>query len=212
MAKVDGRALRWVGHREQRRAELVQAALEVIEDVGPTATVDQITARLGLTRQALYRQFDDRADLDRAIAERAATRLVDELVPQLALTDDVEASIRRALHGYLDHVEAHLPLYRFVRAHDNDTGTATEGSAVRRVKDTLASRVAGIARDHLVATGAAPVEVAEPLATGLVGMADAVIGRWLDDPRGASRDEVVAGLAVMLRGAVEAVLARAYSD
>jgi AcrR family transcriptional regulator len=211
---VDGRTARWAGHREQRRLEFVDAAVAVIELHGPGATVDTIARHLGLTRQALYRQFDDRADLDRAIAERAATLLVEDLMPHLALASgpgsdldgDIDASIRAALVAYLVWVESHRQLYRFVRAHDAELDTPTTGSAVRRVKDTVATRVADIARDHLVATGTAPVALATSLATGLIGMVDAVVGRWVDDPGGLERDDVVEHLVVMLSGAIRALL------
>lgn len=195
---TDGRTTRWAGHREQRRAAFVAAALAVIEREGPGATVDQISAGLDVTRQALYRQFDDRADLDRAIALEAADQLVVAVLPALDLTGDIPSSIRSALLAYLDYVQAHLPLYRFVRAHEAD--------AVSRVKDTLASRVAALARDYLVETGAAPASLADSFATGVVGMADAVIGRWLDEPDGLSHDEVIEHLVLMINGTISSVV------
>src|SRR4051794_33165012 len=73
--RPDGRATRWAGHRERRRIEFVDAALRVIEQEGPDAPVSSITAELGVGRPALYRQFEDRADLDRAVADRAADLL-----------------------------------------------------------------------------------------------------------------------------------------
>ena len=196
---ADGRTTRWAGHREQRRAAFVAGALKVIERDGPAVTVDQIAAQLDVTRQALYRQFDDRADLDRAIALEAADQLVIAVLPSLDLTGNIPSSIRSALLAYLDYVQAHLSLYRFVRSHEAD--------AVARVKDTLGSRVASIARDYLVATGAAPASLADTFATGVVGMADAVIGRWLDEPGGLSHDEVVEHLVVMINGTISSVVA-----
>ena len=201
---VDGRAARWAGHREQRRAEIVEAALAVIEQVGPGATVEQIAAPLGVTRQVVYRQFADRADLDRAIAARAAERLVEDLLPHLALAGgDVAGAVRGALDAYVDHVQAHLPLYRFVRAHDSEL--TTEDSSVRRVKETVVSRVAGIARDHIVSSGLAGVERASAFATGCVGMCDAVVSAWVEDPSGSSREELVDTLTAMVVGVIAAL-------
>ena len=196
---TDGRALRWAGHRDQRRAAFVAAALEVIERVGPGATVDQIAGELDVTRQALYRQFDDRADLDAAIAVAAADQLVGVVAPQLDLTGDIEASVRSGLVGYVDYVQQHLSLYRFLRAHE-------ASGAVERARDSLRSRVAGLARDHLVATGAADPAVAEVFATGTVGMVDAVVGRWLDEPAGMTQEAVVEHLAQMVLGVVATVV------
>ncbi len=195
---TDGRTTRWAGHREQRRAAFVAAAIAVIEREGPAATVDRISAEQGVTRQALYRQFDDRADLDRAIALEAADRLTVVLLPALDLSGDIPASIRSALVAYLDYVQAHLFLYRFVRSHEAD--------AVARVKDTVGSRVADLARDYLVESGAAPAALAESFATGVVGMADAVIGRWLDAPGSVSRDKVIEHLVLMIGGTISSVV------
>ena len=196
---VDGRTARWEGHRERRRSEFVEAAVRVIEREGPGTSVDRISAELGVGRQALYRQFADRADVDRAVADRAADLLVAHLVPALQPGDDRDAVIAGAMTAYVDFVQTHLHLYRFVRAHDSGT--------VSRVKDTVSVRVAALARDLLVATADAPVDAADTLATAVIGLTDAVIGRWLDEPGDIDRDEVVRRLGVMVRGAGEALLA-----
>lgn len=192
---TDGRALRWAGHREQRRAAFVAAALDVLDRVGPGATVDQIAAELDVTRQALYRQFDDRADLDAAIAVAAADELVAAVVPHLDLSGDIPTSVRSGLVAYVDYVQEHLNVYRFVRAHE-------ASGAVERARSSLRSKVAAVARDYLVGAGAADPVLADVFATGVVGMADAVIGRWLDEPGTLSRDEVVDHLVRMVMGVI----------
>ena len=195
---ADGRTSRWEGHREQRRADFVESALLVIAREGPVATVDQIAAEQGVTRQALYRQFDDRADLDRAIALRAADLLLEALLPQLELTGEVGGAIRSATDAYLDFVLANLALYRFVRSH--------EASAVEGVKGTVSSRVAAIATDYVLTAGVTAAAAAGPFATGVVGLADAVISGWLDEPGELSRHDLVEQIVVMVGGVVQAVL------
>lgn len=204
MPGTDGRTARWAGHREQRREAFVEAALVVIDRVGPSATVDQIGAELGLTRQAVYRQFADRRDLDHAIAERAAALLFEELLPHFdagsELLGDIDGSIARLTHVYLDFVERHLSLYRFVRAHELELAA---DSAVRTVKDTVAGRVAALA-GQVLSTLELPAGMAETFAIGMIGMTDAVVSRWLEEPRGLSRDELVDQLTRILGGAVRA--------
>ena len=204
--RIDGRTARWAGHRAQRRTAIVDAAIAVIEREGPGATVEQFGAELGVTRQVLYRHFSDRADLDGAIAERAASRLVEDLLPHLDLGGDIPTSIRAALGAYLDYIEEHLSLYRFVRAHDSgvEAGTA-DASAVRQVKDTVAGRVAAIARGLIGDDVERPGEL---LAVGVVGMADAVISHWLDSPGDCPREQLLDRLTLMLAGAVSAVQAQ----
>ena len=197
--RPDGRTTRWAGHREQRRRAFVDAALVVIDRIGPAATVDQIAAEIGVTRQTVYRQFADRRDLDHAISDRAAELLVADVLPHLdggLGSGGLEPTIRRVLYAYLDHVQGNLPLYRFVRAHEAEVAA---DSAVRRVKETVAGSIAALARQVLVDLDL-PERMAATFATGIIGMADAVIGGWLDAPEGLSRDELVDQLTLMLTG------------
>jgi AcrR family transcriptional regulator len=200
--RPDGRATRWAGHRARRRAEFVDAALVVIEREGPGARVSSITEELGVGRPALYRQFEDRADLDRAVADRAADLLVAALAPRLRVDSDVDSAITGALDAYLDWLLTHPHLYEFVRARAPGPG----GTPMNRVKNTVAGRTAAIARDYLIASGSAEPAVADTLATGLVGLADAAIDRWRRNPGSLDRNAVTRTVAAMVRGAAEAVL------
>jgi hypothetical protein len=74
---------------------------------------------------------------------------------------------------------------------------------VRQVKDTVAGRVAGIARGLIGGEGMA--RPGELLAVGVVGMADAVISHWLDSPGDCPRHQLLDRLTLMLAGAVQAV-------
>lgn len=200
---VDGRTSRWAGHRDRRRAQFVEAAVRTIERVGPSATVDQIAAEAGVSRQVLYRLFDDRDDLDRAIANYAATLLVEQLTPQLDVEAGIQAGVRHAITVYLDFIDAHLALYRFVRTRESD---AVPGAAVRRVKDTISDTIAVLARSVMERSDRGDAALADTTAIALVGMADAVIAAWLDDPRGLTRDELVQHLVALAVGLVDAAV------
>jgi AcrR family transcriptional regulator len=202
--RPDGRATRWAGHRARRRAEFVDAALVVIEREGPHARVNAITAQLGVGRPALYRQFADRADLDRAVAERAADLLVEALAPRLQVESDVDSAITGAIDAYVDWLLAHPHLYEFVRSL-RDEGV-DDDSPINRVKNTVVGRTAAIIGYYLLATGSAEPSIADTLATGLVGLADAAIDRWRRSPGSIPRAEVTRTVAAMVRGAAEAVM------
>ena len=94
-----------------------------------------------------------------------------------------------------------------MRAHEAELAA---GSAVRQVKDTVAGRVAALAQDVLSGLDL-PADTAETFAVGMIGLVDAAVGRWLDDPRGVSPDRLVAQLALMVGGAVRAVTGAATS-
>lgn len=202
--RQDGRATRWAGHRDRRRAEFVEAAVRVIEREGPHARVGSITTELGVGRPALYRQFADRADLDRAVADHAADLLVEALAPRLQVDRDVDSAIAGAIDAYIDWLLAHPHLYEFVRS-SRDAGPSDD-SPINRVKSTVVGRTAAIIRDYLLATGSAEPSIADTLATGLVGMADAAIDRWRRSPGSMPRADVSRTVAAMVRGAAEAVM------
>ncbi len=67
---------RRVEEKEQRRAEIVDAAEAVYADVGwDAATIDQVARRARLSRALVYVYFKDKQDLHFAIAERALVDL-----------------------------------------------------------------------------------------------------------------------------------------
>jgi AcrR family transcriptional regulator len=109
-----GRAGRWAGHREQRRAELVESAIEAIQERGAGVSVASIAAAAGVTKPVLYRHFTDRADLQRAVSERAAKMLLDRLLPELASRRDPIERIRAIVDAFLAAVEDEPELWRFV--------------------------------------------------------------------------------------------------
>lgn len=157
------------------------------------AGVDRISAELGVGRQALHRQFEDRADLNRAVADPAADRLVDALGPHLFCGADLDEVVRRAVDAHVSQDEEHLNLYRFIRAYDAEV--------VSRVEDSVGGRIAVSARDLPDGLGPEAARAGNTLADGVVGLVDAVVGRWADEPSDLARADLVRRLVVMFRGA-----------
>jgi AcrR family transcriptional regulator len=202
----DGRAVRWQGHRDRRRAEIVERAVEVIDREGAAAPVESIARACGVTRQVLYRQFDGRLDLDTAVADRVVSLLLDQVIVRMTADDGIEAGIRGSLDAYLDFVLEHRALYDFVRALPSAPGS---GSPVDRITDVVVTVVAEIAAELLGPEARRSLPLRDVYATGLVGLADAVVSRWLADPGARSRDELVESLVEVLQLCIEPVLGAA---
>ncbi len=203
-AETDGRSARWAGHRDRRRAAFIDAAVGVIDEVGPAASVEQIAAAAGVTRQVLYRQFEGRTDLDEAIVEHAATLVYERVMADLGDDDEITEVLRRVLDGYLDFIDENRSLYWFTRAHESERA---ESQAVDQVKDRLAQVAIAMAQEMLDERGlVAPVPLDTVFAVGLIGLVDASVSRWLTQPGGTSRVQLVDGLVLMLSGAIEAVI------
>lgn len=199
----DGRASRWVGHRERRREEITQTAIEVLDREGPDAPVESIARACGVTRQVLYRQFENRHDLDVAIADRVVSMLLEHVIARMTADHGIEAGLRGTLDAYLDFVLEHRPLYDFVRALPSAPGS---GSPVDRITDVVVTVVASIAGELLGPDAPDRLPLRDVYATGLVGLADAVVSRWLADPGTRTREDLVDALVDVLQLCIEPVL------
>jgi len=69
-----------ISSRETRRREILEAAFEVLLELGPNkATLDDIAKRAGLAKTSLYYYFDDKKEIVREIISHEIERLVSEM-------------------------------------------------------------------------------------------------------------------------------------
>ena len=81
--------------RERTRQALVEAALAVVEEKGfVAASLDEIAARAGMTKGAIYSNFAGKADLMATALERTALRLEPDYVPGAPLATQLRAAAR----------------------------------------------------------------------------------------------------------------------
>ncbi|MFE0026927.1 TetR/AcrR family transcriptional regulator [Amycolatopsis sp. NPDC059021] len=196
--KVDGRAARWAGQQERRRAEFVEAALEAIAEHGPGVSTEQIAERAGVARTRLYRHFADASDLQRAIAQRAAELVTAELAPlwrpQGSPREMIAAAIGTHLRWLTEHAQLHRYLLRTVRS-SGETG------ALPDIRSAIALHLSKLFAGYLAAFGldTAP---ADTVAFGLVGYVESATTRWLDHPGELTKAE----LSEQLSGTIWAML------
>lgn len=82
--------------RAERREQILAAATRAFARAGFTATsLDDIAAEAGITRVILYRHFESKADMYRAVLDRACTRLA-ETVGTGDYGEDAIATLVRA--------------------------------------------------------------------------------------------------------------------
>lgn len=196
----DGRSRRWDAHRAQRRAELVGAAIDAIERHGPDVRTGQIADVAGLPRPKLYRHFDGKADLQRAVVERAGELLLAELAPIWQPRGRPAEMISAAVGAHLRWLHDHPNLYRYVLRCSRERRPGSTDTAAD-IRATIAGHVVVLLTSPATPVTVAPA-VAAPLAAGLVGLVDAAADQWLDDPGGLSRAE----LTEQLTGWICAVL------
>lgn len=200
-AAVDGRRARWARHREDRREELVDAAIEAIRRLGADVGMDALAASAGISKPVLYRYFDDRSRLRLAIGQRLTAGLIEALGPAVAQVRGDRAAVAVAVDAYLRLIEAEPELYKFVA---NRPGPRGEGDVVADTADTISSTLASVIGDRLRELGL-DTGPALPWAHGLVGCLRAVGDWWLRQQKPMSRDALTQYVTTLLWSGVEGV-------
>lgn len=175
--EVDGRSTRWDGHKAQRRAQILQAAIDTIDESGSDIGVQQIAERAGVPRSVVYRHFKDRGDLDEAIRARIIDKLMANLTPALTPSGDIAHAIDQAVDTYLAWIVGSPRLHQFL-----GTGSASRRTTGSRVvtdtKTAIGVQLTGLFGVMLRKLGHSAV-LAEPMAFGVIGLVDASVNRWL---------------------------------
>ncbi len=191
----DGRDERWAAHREGRRAQILDAAIAVIERTpeGEEIHVRQIAQEAGLGRAVLYRHFADKADLDREVQRRIIEMLMDTLVPEFALSGTIDQTIKRIVSAYVSWADEHPALHRIGAAESQD---ADRLDGVLQTTQQIGGLIT-----MLVTSGASLLEVdfndqdrqiLDPLVFGIVGQAVGTVRFWLARERREPSVEVLA--------------------
>jgi AcrR family transcriptional regulator len=191
--------------REERRAEMVQAAIDAVRTHGPGASVAEIAAAASITKPVLYRHFTDRADLQRAVGQRAVQMLMERMAPALDPTREPVHLIRGAVDSFLAAIEDEPQLWRFVVHHPIERATGAE--IVDDTREQIARTLATIIGERLRSAGL-DSGGAEAWAHGLVGMVQNA-GDWWLERRTMSRESLTDYLTTIIWSGMSGVLAMA---
>lgn len=84
--------------RDERRAQILRAAAQAFSRDGFAATsIDEVAKQAGITKLIVYRHFDSKSDLYRAVLSAATDRLAEEWVEVTADPHAVAPGIRAML-------------------------------------------------------------------------------------------------------------------
>ncbi len=199
----DARRERWKGHREQRRAEFVEATIAAVAKKGPDVGMEDVAAEAGVSKPVLYRHFTDKSDLYLAVGQKATELLMERMGPALAADGPIRDRIERIVDAYLSVIEDNPNLYRFV-VKGSFVDRPVEKDVVQEDKNLIANTLARILGDYLRAfemdSGGA-----EPWAHALVGMVQNA-GDWWLDRQTMSRANLSDYLATIIWHAVDGLL------
>ena len=191
---VDGRDTRWVEHRRLRRVELVESTLRAIRRQGATVSLDEIAAEAGTSKPVIYRHFGDRPGLYRAVVEKTAQFILDDLQTLVGRErpDDLSGLVRDLANGYLQLVQRDPEIYRFVMSRPLVDGDLTD-DPVAGLTMRIGERIAGLLR-----AGGYPQARADTWGHALVGCVRAATDQWIRAGMPRPAEAVVTDLADLL--------------
>lgn len=192
---TDRRSTRREEHRRLRGQRLLDAALEVIGREGPAVSMERLAFRLGVTKPILYRYFDDRSGLYRAVAQATLDRLMGELQAALAQPVEPRQLLSEVIDAYLTFIEREPQLYRFLM-HRAVVEQAEAQITISHFIRDVGQAVSQTMGEQLHAAGADSA-AAEAWAYGVVGMVQ-LAGDWWLERRPMPRPRLVAYLVDLL--------------
>jgi AcrR family transcriptional regulator len=182
--------------RDERRAELLDAAERAIRRIGPQASMDEIAAEAGVTKPILYSHFGDKAGLVSALTARVAEQLNATVGAALTREGSPRAVVASTIEAFCTFIERETQLYRFlVQSALHQQGHKVGGSGPRLMSDIgnqIAVTLGGALRRAGADSGAA-----EPWAFAIVGMTFTGAGWWLER-RSMSKADLVDYLTQLL--------------
>jgi AcrR family transcriptional regulator len=178
--------------REERRQQLLDAAVTAIRENGAGASMEQLAAQGGVTKPILYRHFGDRDGLIAAIGQHYGGLLLERIGGTLG-ADEPRDLLWRTIDGYLEFLEEDPELYTFLIGQST---TGPEAPSLGSLIDVIARQVAIVIGDQMRSQGL-DAGGAEPMAWGIVGMVHSA-GDWWVRNRTMSRSALTTYLAGLL--------------
>lgn len=131
------------------RAEFVDAAYRAITAHGSGVSMDDIAREAGSSKPRLYRNFADKDDLYRAVAQRMSDDIYRRVRPDFNFVLSApRVALREAISCYADVIAANPAVFRFLSLGASQSNGRSAGVPIGIGHD-IANRMAAIARDVL---------------------------------------------------------------
>ena len=161
--------------REERRAQLLEAATDVFTSKGyHAAAMDDIAEAAGVSKPVLYQHFASKLDLYLALLDSSCDRLVDVVQGALDSTENNADRVVATMDAFYEFVSSASGEFRFVFESDL-TGDGQVQDRLWKVNNDIADLIAEVIADD---TGLPPQQ-SKLLAISLVGIAQVSARYWV---------------------------------
>ncbi|CAB4674864.1 unannotated protein [freshwater metagenome] len=162
--------------RDERRAQLLTAALEIFSTAGyHAAGMDEIAEQAGVTKPVLYQHFPSKLDLYLAVLDLHIDSLVYEVQKAIASKKENVDRVHATTEAYFRFIDSESEAFRLLFESDALTEPQVQERLNRMTYECARAVSAVIAVD----TGL-PEESAMMLGVGLIGTAQVTARYWLN--------------------------------
>lgn len=173
--------------RDERRAQLLAAALEVFTAAGyHSAAMDEIADRANVSKPVLYQHFPSKLDLYLAVLDIHIDSLIFEIQKAVASTTDNAGRVNATVNAYFDFINREGEAFRLLFESDMNVEPQVRERLARMTYDCAAAFSAVITLD----TGL-PKEYSMMLAVGIIGNVQSAARHWLERDGKINRDDAV---------------------
>ena len=162
--------------RDERRAQLLVAALEVFTGAGyHSAAMDEIADRANVSKPVLYQHFPSKLDLYLAVLDLHIDSLVFAIQKAIASNRENSARVAATVEAYFGFIDSEGEAFRLLFESDMNVEPQVRERLNRMTYDCAAAVSAVISID----TGLGKEE-SMMLAVGIIGTVQTTARHWLD--------------------------------
>ncbi|MEI6648085.1 MAG: TetR/AcrR family transcriptional regulator [Actinomycetes bacterium] len=162
--------------RDERRAQLLTAALEVFTAAGyHQAAMDEIADRAKVSKPVLYQHFPSKLDLYLAVLDLHIDSLVFDIQKAIASTSDNGDRVHATVDAYFSFINDEGEAFRLLFESDMSVEPQVRERLNRMTYDSAAALSAVISLD----TGLSK-EASMMLAVGIIGTTQTAARHWLE--------------------------------
>lgn len=173
--------------RDERRAQLLSAALEVFTVAGyHAAAMDEIADHAGVSKPVLYQHFPSKLELYLAVLDLHIDSLVFTIQKAIASTPENSSRVDATVEAYFNFIDSEGEAFRLLFESDMNVEPAVRERLNRMTYDCAAAVSAVIS----LSTGLSD-EASMLLGVGLIGSTQVTARHWLDRDSKLTREEAI---------------------
>ena len=183
---------------DQRRTQLIELGVSLLATRSlDELTIDVLAEEAGISRGLLYHYFGNKQDFREAVVRRAVGDLVEQTAPPEG--GEPLERLLASVAAYVDYVVANYQGYvSIVR------GAAGGNETLRQVyEETRAALTDRIFTEDAQGEIIPDTPAARLMVRGWSALGEEMVLTWVADPRGVTRDQLLASLAASLPALVD---------